>query len=74
MFHSWESVPATASHMLDASQDLLVSRGQLRFAVFAFTKAVCTIYFLNWKSHNAPYLPSITSRCRTVRSFPFKLT
>lgn len=73
-FYTGESVPASASHMLEASQGLLVSLGQLRFAVFAFIKAVCTIYFLNWKSHNAPYLPSITSRCRMVRSFPFKLT
>lgn len=73
-FYSWQSVPASASHMLEASQGLLVSLGQLRFAVFAFIKAVYIIYFLNWKSHNAPYLPSITSRCRTVRPFPFKLT
>lgn len=40
------SVQASVPHVLEVSPCLLVRLGQLQFAVFTFTIAMCTIYFL----------------------------
>lgn len=64
------SVQASVPHMSEVFPHLLVRLGRVRFAVFTFTIAVCTIYFLKGTWCNASHLPSNISRCRTIRSFP----
>lgn len=65
------SVQASAPHMLEVSPSSVIRLRLPRLAVFTFTTAPCTVYFWNGNCSNASHLPSITSRCRTVKSFPF---